>query len=103
MTDLEQLIAEEKAKILAETATINWQSLEKFYAQGKLILVENGINLVDVAYSLSLNETVDIESMVQAKQLSRDFNTQARQWHQDDAEVWCVVVKPWVLVQSINH
>jgi hypothetical protein len=103
MTDLEQLIAEEKAKIVAETATIHWQSLEKFYAQGKLILVQDGLNLVEVAYSLSLNETDDIESLVEDEQLSRDFNEQARLWHQDDAEVWCVVVKPWILVQAITR
>lgn len=103
MTDLEQLIAEEKAKIVAETATIHWQSLEKFYAQGKLILVQDGLNLVEVAYSLSLNETDDIESLVEDEQLSRDFNEQARLWHQDDTEVWCVVVKPWILVQAITR
>jgi hypothetical protein len=103
MSDLEQLIAEEKAKIVAETGTINWQSLEKFYAQGKLILVQDGLNLVDVAYSLSLDETADIESLVEDKQLSRDFNEQARLWHKDDTEVWCVVVKPWILVQSITR
>ena len=100
MADLEQLIAEEKAKILAETATINWQSLEKFYAQGKVFLVESDLNLVDVAYSLSINETADIETWLESKQLSRDFNDQAKLWHQQDAEVWCVVIKPWVLVQA---
>lgn len=102
MSDLEQLIAEEKAKILAETATIKWQSLEKFYAQGKLVLVDSDLNLVDVAYSLSINETADVTSLLESKQLSRDFNHQAKLWHQEDAEVWCVVVKPWILVQAIN-
>ena len=103
MSDLEQLITEEKAKILAETATINWQLLEKFYAQGKVVLVEGDLNLIDVAYSLSINETADIETLLESKQLNRDFNHQAKLWHQEDAEVWCVVIKPWILVQAINR
>ena len=103
MSDLEQLITEEKAKILAETATINWQSLEKFYAQGKVVLVEGDLNLIDVAYSLSINETADSETLLESKQLNRDFNNQAKLWHQEDAEVWCVVIKPWILVQAINR
>ena len=86
-----------------ETATINWQSLEKFYAQGKVFLVESELNLVDVAYSLSINETGDIETWLESKQLSRDFNDQAKLWHQQDAYVWCVVIKPWILVQANNR
>lgn len=98
--DLSQLIEEEKAKILAQTALIDWPALEKFYAQGKIILVDQSVNLVDVAYHLTLNNDDVIEQLISAELLTREFNPQAKRWHETQQQVWCVVIKPWVLVQA---
>lgn len=103
MDDLSQLIEEEKAKLLAQTALIDWPALEKFYAQGKIILVDQTVNLVDVAYNLALNNNDVIEQLISADLLTREFNQQAKLWHQNNQEVWCVVIKPWVLVQATKN
>lgn len=100
MDNLSQLIEEEKAKLVAQTALIDWLSLEKFYAQGRIILVDQTLNLVDVAYNLSVNNHDMIEQLISDELLQRDFDQQAKIWHQHKHEVWCVVIKPWVLVQA---
>ncbi len=102
MREVERLIQEEKAKIVAETAVIPWRELEKFYAQGKIILVSETLNLVDVGYSISLDDATKIIEWMEAGLLVKEFNNQAKAWHKEDAEVWSVVINPWVLVQAIK-
>lgn len=102
MREVERLIQEEKAKILGETAKISWQELERFYAQGKLILVSDTLNLVDVGYSISLDDATKIIEWMEQGLLLKQFDAQARQWHEQNAEVWSVVVHPWVLVQAVK-
>lgn len=99
MDNLSQLIEQEKATILAQTARIEWPALEKFYAQGKVILIDQTLNLVDVAYDLSINKHDVIEQLIKDGLIQREFNSQAKSWHRDSTEVWCVIIKPWVLVQ----
>lgn len=102
MREVERLIQEEKAKIVAETAIIPWKELEKFYAQGKLILVSETLNLVDVGYSISLDDATKIIEWMEQGLLVKEFNNQAQAWHNEDADVWSVVIHPWVLVQAVK-
>jgi len=103
MREVDRLIQEEKAKIVAETAKISWKELEKFYAQGKLILVSDTLNLVEVGYSISLDDATKIIAWMEEGLLVKEFNNQAKAWHNEDAEVWSVVIHPWVLVQAIKE
>ena len=103
MREVEKLVQEAKAKIFAETAKIAWTELEKFYAQGKLILVSETLNLVDVGYSVSLDDATKIIAWMESGLLVKEFNNQAKTWHNEDAEVWSVVVHPFVLVQESKN
>jgi len=103
MREVERLIQEEKAKIAGETAKIPWKELEKFYAQGKLILVSETLNLVDVGYSVSLDDATKIIAWMEAGLLIKEFDSQAKTWHNEDADVWSVVVHPFVLVQDSTN
>lgn len=100
MREVERLIQEEKAKILGETAKIPWRELERFYAQGKLILVDDSLNLVEAGYSISLDDATKIIEWMENGLLKKQFDAQAKNWHKQDAEVWSVVIHPWVLVQA---
>ncbi len=100
MREVDRLIQEEKAKILGETAKISWHDLERFYAQGKLILVDHSLNLVDVGYSVSLDDATNIIEWMEQGLLQKQFDALAKQWHKQNAEVWSVVIHPWVLVQA---
>ncbi len=102
MDEVQRLIQEEKAKIVAETAKIHWQELEKFYAQGKLILVSDTLNLVDVGYAISMDDATKIIEWMESGLLKKDFNDLAIEWHDNNEEVWSVVINPWVLVQKIT-
>lgn len=102
MDQLEELVEQEKAKIVAETAKVAWQEVEVFYAQGKLILVCSSLDLVEVAYQLSVDNTNKTRQWIEAGKLVRDFSEQAKIFSANNSDLWCVVIKPWVLVQSFD-
>jgi hypothetical protein len=89
-----------KAKITGETARIHWHELQKFYAAGAVIEVVAGLDLVDVAYALAIDDKQQVAGWLQDGQLQRVEDSRASYWHQGNAELWAVVVSPWVLVQD---
>ena len=100
MDQLEELILREKAKIVAETAKICWKELEKFYAQGILILVDDTLDLIEVGYAISSDDSAQISQWIEAELLVRNFDQQAIAWEKENTEVWSVVIRPWILIQG---
>ena len=100
---IEELLRQDRelfrAKINSETARIPWRELQRFFAAGKLRLVAPGIDLVEVAYALQQDDLDAVQAWVDGEELDAVSDDQARQWFEQDAELWAVVVKPWVLIQ----
>ena len=88
------------AKLTAETAKIPWRELQRFFAQGRVIHVATGLDLIEVAARISGDHAEQVDAWLSAGEVSRVSDEQARGWVEADALVWAVVVRPWVLVQS---
>lgn len=99
MSQLNDLIQQEKTNLVAETAKIPWDELERFYAQGKIILVCSSLDLIEVAYEFSVDNTNKTKQWIDSGKLLRHFDQQAKDFVEHDTELWCVVIKPWILVQ----
>jgi len=67
MDQLEEFIQQEKAKVVGETAKAPWKELERFYAQGILILVSETLDLVEVGYAISIDDADQIKQWMEAK------------------------------------
>ena len=93
--------AVERARINAETAKIAWRELQRFFAQGNAILVSPDLDLVDVAWEISRDNRATIEDWMAAEKVGQVTDAQAIEWLEANALVWCVVVRPWVLVQPL--
>lgn len=91
----------ERARINAETAKIAWQELQRFFAQGHAITVSPELDLVDVAWEMSQDNRTLIEVWVAAGKVGQVTDAQAIEWLEANALMWCVVVRPWVLVQPV--
>jgi hypothetical protein len=92
----------ERTKIFSETAKIPWLELQRFFAAGKVILVAAELDLVDVAYAFQLDDIEQVKTWTENQQVSPVNDDQAKHWVASDALLWAVVVKPWVLVQTIT-
>jgi len=91
----------ERARILGETAKIQWVELQRWFASGTAIFVSPELDLVEIAYQLSIDNAAGFHEWVSTGLIDRVTDEQAVDWLQADAMVWAVVVKPWVLVQPI--
>ena len=97
---LEDQDALERARINQETARLPWRELQRFFAQGRVIAVAPELDLVELALRCSRDEAQTIAADLEQGRLAPVSDDQARSWLEADAEVWAVVVKPWVLVQD---
>lgn len=88
-----------RAKLNQDTATIPWRELERFFAAGKVIAVDDGLDLVQVAAAVSRDDKAAVEGWIAGQRLVKVSDEQASDWLAADALVWAVVVSPWVLVQ----
>jgi len=92
---------ETRVRIIAETAKIPWKELLRFFAQGVVVLVKPGLDLVDIAYEVIQDNEQQVKLWMQAGDLQNVSDDQAKEWLEANALMWAVVVKPWVLVQPM--
>lgn len=89
------------AKINSETARLQWAELLPQFAQGLLLRVSPDVDLVDAALAIACDEVGSVRQWQQQGLLAAVSDDEARLWHAASAELWAVVVKPFVLVQPI--
>ena len=85
-----------------ETSRIAWEELQRFFASGKAIFVSDTLDLIDVAIQISKDNQAQVVQWMEAGLVTRVTDVQALAWHEADAEVWAVVVRPYVLVQAVK-
>lgn len=100
MTDIENSII--KQQIVGETSKIAWQELQYFFAGGMAIYVSNELDLIEVATCFVDDNRVMVEKWMQDNLVMPVADKQAKNWHDEKAMVWAVVIKPWVLVQALK-
>lgn len=102
---IEELLQQERelecAKIASETAKIPWLDLQRFFAAGNVMLVATELDLINVAYALQLDDVEQVRTWSENRQVSPVSDDQAKLWVDSEVLLWAVVVKPWVLVQTI--
>ncbi len=96
MVDREALLRDEFHQ---QTARIPWHDLQTYYARGSVIYVGAGLNLVDVAVQLGMDNTKQFEAWINGGEIAPATEAQAQAWFEENPSFWAVVAPPWVLVQ----
>lgn len=89
-----------RAKLVGETARAPWHELQRFFAQGTLLMAAQGMDMIDVAIALAEDDRATFEGWLHAGKAGPVSDEQALAWSEADATLWTVVVRPWVLVQE---
>lgn len=89
------------AHLNGETGRIGWQALQPWFAKGDTLQVAKGVDLVAVATALAADDAAAVKGWLDSGQLGPVSTGQASAWFDSNAEVWAVVVLPWILVQEI--
>ncbi len=102
-TDAEKLQTLLREELHSETSKILWSELQRFFAAGKAIYVSLELDLIEVAVQVSNDNSEMVWQWMGAAKVAPVSDDQARYWFDNDATVWAVVVKPWVLVQEMKE
>jgi hypothetical protein len=95
-TDRENLLRDEYHK---QTARIQWHDLQTYYAGGSVIRVEAGLDLVEVAVQLGMDNTGQFQQWIDEGLVAPVDDKLALKWYDCNQGLWAVVAAPWVLVQ----
>jgi len=91
-----------RAKVNLETARIAWRELQRFFASGTAVFVSNDLDLVEAAFQISEDNKQQVMAWMEAGRVARVADEQALAWYEADADMWAVVVSPYVLVQQVQ-
>lgn len=97
MTEHQEIL---RAKLNGETAKIGWAEMQRHHARGVVVRVAGELDLVGVALAMAQDDGAAVGRWMQAGQLGKVSDEQARDWLARDPVLWSVVVAPWVLVQE---
>jgi len=89
-----------KARLNLETSRIHWHELQTYYARGQVVRVAPDLDLLDVASELAADNKARFEQWLSGGQVGDVAPDLARAWYDRNAELWAVVIAPWVLVQD---
>lgn len=92
-----------RAKVNLETSRIAWKALLRFFASGVALFVSDELDLVEVALQISEDNQAQVAHWLTEGLLGKVADEQALAWFKADAEVWAVVVSPYVLVQFAHR
>ena len=88
------------AKLLGETAIIEWKALERFWARGDLIWVDPDLDLITVAAAMAENQGEMFAKWRADGTVGPVSAEQALDMQARDPQIWAVVVSPFVLMQT---
>lgn len=83
-----------------QTARISWPELERFFARGRVLEVTAELDLIEVAVALTGDDIEKFTQWTDRKQVQHLQDQTAKQWVEDDSNLWAVVIAPWVVVQN---
>ncbi|MBD1598844.1 DUF2288 domain-containing protein [Pseudomonas typographi] len=88
------------AKLLGETARVEWQALQPFFARGALLWVAPTLDLVAVAEAVAQDERAQVAAWLASGEVQSLCASQAQGYVEAEPSLWAVVVSPWVLAQE---
>lgn len=85
-----------------ETAKADWHELQSFFAQGLVLRVSSALDLLVVAEELAADNASRFEDWLASGEVEKVSDAQALKWIDAKAQMWTLVIKPWILVQECH-
>ncbi|MBI3229588.1 MAG: DUF2288 domain-containing protein [Burkholderiales bacterium] len=89
-----------RSRLNQETARLPFAELFRHFAAGSVVLVADGLDLVEVAVQFSQDNKTQVAQWMESGKIARASDQDAQKWVDQAQELWAVVVSPWVLVQE---
>lgn len=89
-----------ETRLNGQTAKIPWHELQRPFASSVVRQVARGVDLIAVAKAIIDNDSQQVQAWLDDEMLTVPDADCARRWFEHNAELWALVVAPWVLVQE---
>lgn len=87
-------------ELTQEIGIVSWSELERHFARGSVILVDEHLDLIHVANCMIQDDTMQIKRWLDANQLLLAIDGLALGWSSSEISFEAMVVAPWVLVKT---
>lgn len=87
------------AKLNGETAVVAWKEIERFFAKGSLLLVEQGVDLIQCAADMSMDNGEEVGKLINEEKIQAMPVDFVKANCKPETEFWSVVVAPYILAQ----
>lgn len=87
-------------KLNRETAKLTWHELQRHFAAGAVVEVEPSLDLIEVAVAFANDDSASVSGWMSKGGITKVDDQRAAHWLANEAAMWTVVVRPWVLVQE---
>jgi hypothetical protein len=88
------------AKLLGETAPIAWAEVQPFFARGALLWVDPALDLIAVGEAFALDDKQQIAAWLATQEVEKMSDARALALCEGPADMWALVISPWVLIQN---
>jgi len=85
-----------------ECAPIYYKEIERFFAKGAMILIDDSLDIIKVALIFQDNATDKLQQLMAEGKVIRVYDDYAKKWSQGDTQLLAIAVVPWLLVQEID-
>ncbi len=89
-------------KLNFETALISWNELQLSFAQGKLLIVDTSIDLIETASLIAENSAKEMQKLIKRNKVAFASVDWVKKYCNDKTELWAVVIAPYVVAQLKN-
>jgi hypothetical protein len=89
-----------RARIAQEMHRVDWKPLGPHAKRGGLVLVDSGLDLLEVAVAVAEDDSEQVQRWMEAGQLGKPSEAQIEAWQEEAGERFAVaIVQPYVLAQ----
>lgn len=89
-----------RERLESEAGHLGWPELVPHFARGVVITVDRRLDLIDVALCFANDDSAQLKIWLDEALVARASDEDAKDWTTRDADFFCVVTAPWVLVQA---
>lgn len=92
------------AQLKNDLAEVCWRDLRIHLQHGGIIIVAEGLQLIDVAVSVAEDNKHQVEAWIAAGELTKPSSEQIEVWEtQLDKPFRMLIVQPFILIQATLH
>jgi hypothetical protein len=85
---------------LLDEAELDW--LKTFLQKDVVVIVNDGLDLVDVGVAIAQDETVKVDRWIGEQLITKPTNDDLAKWNSNPAQKFrAIIVQPYVLVQDL--